>query len=84
MLYSDLYCARGDIENRIKEIKCDLFSNRTSCHNWCLNQFRLILSSMAYILIETMRRKSLINPGIEHAQCASIRLRLYKIGAIIF
>ena len=51
-----LYCARGDMENRIKEQKLDLFADRTSCHKWWPNQFRLLLSSLAYALVETIRR----------------------------
>lgn len=82
-LYDKHYCARGDMENRIKEIKRGLFSDRTSCHKWWPNQLRLIFSSMAYILIESMRRIALKNTELAHAQCETIRLKLYKIGAII-
>ncbi|MBV9391095.1 MAG: transposase, partial [Verrucomicrobia bacterium] len=55
-LYDGLYCARGEMENRIKEQQSGLFSDRTSCHAWWANQFRLLLSSMAYVLFETLRR----------------------------
>ena len=55
-LYERLYCARGDMENRIKEQQLDLFADRTSCHKWWPNQFRLLLSSLAYTLLETIRR----------------------------
>lgn len=82
-LYDKHYCARGDMENRIKEIKRGLFSDRTSCHKWWPNQLRLIFSSIAYILIESMRRIALKNTELAHAQCETIRLKLYKIGAII-
>lgn len=82
-LYEKVYCARGDMENRIKEIKRGLFSDRTSCHEWWPNQFRLILSSMAYILIESTRRLALKNTELATAQCGTIRLKLYKIGAVI-
>jgi hypothetical protein len=58
-LYEKLYCARGDMENRIKEQQLDLFADRTSCHNWWPNQFRLLLASLAYTLIETIRRVGL-------------------------
>ena len=54
-LYDRLYCARGDMENRIKEQQLDLFADRTSCHHWWANQFRLLLASLAYTLIETIR-----------------------------
>lgn len=82
-LYEVHYCGRGDMENRIKEIKRGVFSDRTSCHNWRPNQLRLILSSMAYILMESMRRTALKNTELATAQCETIRLKLYKIGAII-
>lgn len=82
-LYEVNYCGRGDMENRIKEIKLGVFSDRTSCHQWWPNQLRLIFSSMAYILIESMRRIALKNTELAHAQCETIRLKLYKIGAII-
>ena len=82
-LYEVHYCARGDMENRIKEIKRGVFSDRTSCHDWWPNQLRLIFSSMAYILIESMRRIALKNTELGTAQCETIRLKLYKIGAII-
>ena len=82
-LYKDIYCQRGNMENRIKEIKNDLYSDRTSCHYWWPNQFRVLLSSMAYILIESMRRLALKNTELAKAQCSTIRLKLYKIGAII-
>jgi len=71
------------MENRIKEVKNDLFSDRTSCHEWWANQFRLLLSSMAYVLMDTTRRLALQNTELAQAQCSTIRLKLYKIGAII-
>lgn len=82
-LYEINYCGRGDMENRIKEIKRGMFSDRTSCHKWWPNQLRLIFSSMAYILRESMRRIALKNTELATAQCETIRLRLYKIGAMI-
>jgi hypothetical protein len=82
-LYEKHYCSRGDMENRIKEIKRGVFSDRTSCHAWWPNQLRLIFSSMAYILIESMRRIALKNTELATAQCETIRLKLYKIGAIV-
>jgi Transposase DDE domain group 1 len=82
-LYEKIYCGRGDMENRIKEIKRGMFSDRTSCHKWWPNQLRLIFSSMAYILMESMRRIALKNTELATAQCETIRLKLYKIGAII-
>jgi hypothetical protein len=82
-LYEKLYCARGDMENRIKEQQLDLFADRTSCHKWWPNQFRLLLSSLAYTLLETVRRIALKGTGMAQAQCGTIRLRLLKIGAVI-
>jgi hypothetical protein len=82
-LYDKLYCARGDMENRIKEQQLDLFSGRTSCHAWWANQFRLLLSSLAYTLIEAIRRLALKGTELAKAQCCTIRLKLLKIGAVI-
>jgi len=82
-LYETLYCARGDMENRIKEQQLDLFADRTSCHKWWPNQFRLLLSSLAYTLLEMVRRIALKGTGMAQAQCGTIRLKLLKIGAVI-
>lgn len=82
-LYENIYCARGDMENRIKEQQLDLFADRTSCHNWWPNQFRLLLSSCAYVLVSGIRRIGLENTELEKAQCGTIRLKLFKIGAVI-
>lgn len=82
-LYEIDYCGRGNAENCIKEIKLNLFSNRNSCHKWWANQLRLLFSSLAYILIESTRRLALRNTELATAQCSTIRLKLYKIGAII-
>lgn len=82
-LYEKLYCARGDMENRIKEQQLDLFADRTSCHNWWPNQFRLLLASLAYILLETIRRVGLKGTELARAQAGTIRLKLLKIGAVI-
>lgn len=77
------YCQRGEAENRIKEQQLDLFADRTSCHEWWPNQLRLIFSSAAYILIETIRRIALAGTELARAQAGTIRLKLFKIGAII-
>ena len=82
-LYEEMYCARGDMENRIKEKQLDLFADRTSCHKWWPNQFRLLLSSLAYVLMEAIRRLGLYGTELGNAQCGTIRLKLLKIGAII-
>ena len=62
-LYDKLYCARGDMENRIKENQLDMFGDRTSCQHWWPNQFRLLLASLAYTLIEAIRRIALKVPS---------------------
>jgi hypothetical protein len=82
-LYEQGYCARGEMENRIKEQQLFLFADRTSCHDWWANQFRLFLSTMAYMLLETMRRIGLHGTEMAQAQCDTIRLKLLKIGAVI-
>ena len=81
-LYEKLYCARGEMENRIKE-QMQLFSDRTSAHRWWPNQFRLLLSSLAYVLMETIRRLGLKGTKLARAQVATIRLKLLKIGAVV-
>jgi len=82
-LYDAVYCARGEMENRIKEQQLDLFAGRTSCTRWWANQFRLLLSSLAYVLIETIRRLGLTGTALARAQCGTIRLKLLKIGTVI-
>lgn len=82
-LYDRLYCRRGEMENRIKECQLNLFADRTSCHDWWPNQFRLILSSLAYVLIEAVRRLALKGTDMARAQAGTIRLRLLRIGAVV-
>ena len=82
-LYESVYCARGEMENRIKEQQLGLFADRTSSHTWWSNQFRLLLSSLAYTLIEAIRRLALSGTQLARAQVTTIRLRLLKIGAVI-
>jgi Transposase DDE domain group 1 len=82
-LYDTVYCARGEMENRIKEQQLELFANRTSCHEWWANQFRLLLSSAAYILISAIRRIALAGTQLAQAQCNTIRLKIFKIGGVI-
>ncbi|MEE8303118.1 MAG: IS1380 family transposase [Candidatus Tectomicrobia bacterium] len=83
VLYEKLYCARGEMENRIKEQQLDLFADRTSCHRWWPNQFRLLLSSLAYSLLEAIRRLALKGTELAHAYVGTLRLKLLKIGAVI-
>jgi hypothetical protein len=82
-LYEEIYCARGEMENRIKEQQLDLFADRTSCSDWWANNFRLLLSGCAYILMSAIRRLALKGTALAKAQCGTIRLKLLKIGAII-
>jgi hypothetical protein len=80
-LYEDLYCARGDMENRIKEQQLGLFADRTSTHFLRSNQLRLYFSSFAYVLMSALRRLALTGTEFARAQCTTIRLKLLKIGA---
>ncbi len=82
-LYEDLYCARGDMENRIKEQQLALFADRTSTHEMRSNQLRLYFSSFAYVLMQTLRRLGLEGTSMARAQCDTIRLKLFKVGAHI-
>ena len=71
VLYDEVYCARGEMENRIKEQQLGLFADRTSCHRWWANQFRLLLSSCAYVLLEAIRRLGLAGTELARAQVAN-------------
>ncbi len=82
-LYEEVYCARGEMENRIKEQQLDLFATRTSGRLMRVNQMRLWLSGVAYSLIEALRRLGLQGTELANAYCGTIRLRLLKIGARI-
>jgi len=81
-LYEELYCARGEMENRIKE-QLMLFADRTSTAYLRSNQLRLYFSSVAYVLLQMLRRVGLAGTELARAQCATIRLKLLKIGARI-
>jgi len=80
-LYDDTYCQRGDMENRIKEQQLHLFADRTSCHEFAPNQFRVLLSATAYVLIEHLRRVYLDGTEWRHAQVDTIRVKLFKVAA---
>ena len=82
-LYDKMYCRRGDAENRIKEQQLCLFADRTSCMNWLPNQFRLLLSSVAYVLMDAIRSTALTGTQLANARCDTIRLKLLKIGAVM-
>jgi hypothetical protein len=82
-LYEDFYCARGEMENRIKEQQLSLFADRTSTAYLRSNQLRLYLSSFAYCLMQALRRLGLAGTEMARAQCTTIRLKLLKMGAQI-
>jgi hypothetical protein len=82
-LYEKLYCARGEMENRIKECQLDLYADRTSTATMHANQLRLWLASFAYILLCAVRRIALHHTPFANATCGSIRLKLLKIGAYV-
>ena len=82
-LYEQVYCARGDMENRIKEAQADLFADRTSAATMRANQLRLWFASMAYVLVCALRRIGLAHTQFAEATCGTIRLKLLKIGALV-
>jgi hypothetical protein len=82
-LYEKVYCARGDMENRIKECQLDLYADRTSTATMQANQLRLWFASMAYILLCALRRIGLPHTRFENATCGTLRLNLLKIGAVV-
>ena len=82
-LYEQTYCARGEMENRIKEQQLDLFADRTSTHTFRANQLRLSLTACAYVLMEGLRRDGLKHTCLAKATVGSLRLKLLKIGAQI-
>ena len=81
VVYRQLYCARGQMENEIKDHKRYLKSDRTSCHRFEANQFRLLLHSAAYVLLDTLRREVLKGTSWARATMETIQLRLFKLGA---
>ena len=77
---------RGTLASRVETIKeqqLDLFADRTSCHHWWTNQFRLLLASLAYTLLESIRKLALRGTELAKVQCGTIRLKLLKVGAVI-
>jgi len=82
-VYEQTYCARGEMENRIKEAQLGLFADRTSCQYFAANQFRLLLSSLAYILTERLRALALAGTEFARLQATTLRVKLLKIGAVI-
>jgi hypothetical protein len=82
-LYEDEYCARGDMENRIKEQQLGLFADRTSSATFSANHLRLWFSGVAYVLMTELRRVGLKGTELAQAQCSTIRNKLLKIGALV-
>jgi hypothetical protein len=82
-LYEKVYCARGEMENRIKECQLDLFADRTSAATMRANQLRLWFASMAYVLLCALRRIGLAHTPFAEATCGTIRLKLLKLGALV-
>ena len=82
-LYERIYCARGEMENRIKECQLDLFADRTSTATMRANQLRLWFASMAYVLLCALRRIGLAHTQFAQATCGTIRLRLLKLGGLV-
>jgi Transposase DDE domain. len=82
-LYEKVYCARGEMENRIKECQLDLYADRTSAATMRANQLRLWFYSMAYLLLCALRRIGLRDTDFANATCGTIRLKLLKIGALV-
>lgn len=81
-LYEELYCARGDMENRIKE-QFSLFAGRVSAESLRANQLRVYFSALSYVLLQGLRRLGLEGTELAQAQCTTVRLKLLKIGALI-
>jgi hypothetical protein len=82
-LYENIYCARGEMENRIKECQIDLFADRTSTRTMAANQLRLWFASMAYVLVNSLRGVALQTTDLADATCGTIRRKLFKIGALV-
>ena len=82
-LYEKIYCARGEMENRIKEQQLDLFADRLSCQGFATNEVRLWLSCFAYVLSERMRAVALRGSALARASLGTIRTRLLKVGVLI-
>ncbi len=83
ILYERIYCARGDMENRVKECQLDLFAGRASAASMRANQPRLWFAAMAYVLLCALRRIGLAHTELAEATCGSIRLKPLKIGALV-
>ena len=82
-LYDDLYCQRGEAENRIKEAQVGLFATRTSCQHFQSNQLRVLLAALGYVLIERLRSLALQGTALANAQVDTLRIKLLKIAAVV-
>ena len=82
-LYDRMYCARRDMENRVKDQQLHLFAGRASCHRFCSNQFRQLLSGLVYTLMEGLRRLALGGTVLATASPNRIRLTLLRVGAVV-
>ena len=82
-LYDDLYCQRGEAENRIKEAQVGLFATRTSCQHFQGNQLRMLLAALGYVLIERLRALALVGTALATAQVDTLRIKLLKLAAVV-
>jgi len=82
-LYDDLYCQRGEAENRIKEAQVGLFATRTSCQHFQSNQLRVLLAALGYVLIERLRALGLQGTALANAQVDTLRIKLLKVAAVV-
>ena len=82
-LYDDLYCQRGEAENRIKEAQVGLFATRTSCQHFQSNQLRVLLAALGYVLIERLRALALQGTSLAKAQVDTLRIKLLKLAAVV-
>ncbi len=82
-LYDDVYCQRGEAENRIKEAQVGLFATRTSCHVFAANQLRVLLAALGCVLIERLRALALQGTALATAQVDTLRIRLLKVAAVV-
>ncbi len=82
-LYDDVYCQRGEAENRIKEAQVGLFATRTSCHVLRSNRLRMLLAALGYVLIERLRALALQGTALATAQVDTLRIKLLKVAAVV-
>jgi len=82
-LYDDLYCQRGEAENRIKEAQVGLFATRTSCHVLRSNQLRMLLAALGYVLVQRLRALALQGTELATAQVDTLRIKLLKVAAVV-